>query len=169
MNALWKNIVWRQFGAAIDTLENAILACPDDLWADRSKRHEFWYMAYHTLFWLDFYLSETAEDFAPPAPFGLEELDPAGAIPERPYTKAELLTYLEHGREKCRATIGALTEEKAGRPFKFGSVDLTFGDLLLYNMRHVQHHSAQLNLILRQTIDSAPRWVFRAKSDLDAE
>jgi len=69
MNALWKNIVWRQFGAAIDTLENAILACPDDLWADRSKRHEFWYMAYHTLFWLDFYLSETAEDFAPPAPF----------------------------------------------------------------------------------------------------
>jgi hypothetical protein len=33
-------------------------------------------------------------------------------------------------------------------------------------MRHVQHHAAQLNLILRQQIDSAPRWVVKAKSPL---
>ena len=33
------------------------------------------------------------------------------------------------------------------------------GELLLYNMRHVQHHAAQLNLLLRQTTNSAPRWV----------
>jgi uncharacterized damage-inducible protein DinB len=39
-------------------------------------------------------------------------------------------------------------------------------ELLLYNMRHVQHHAAQLNLILRQTIDSAPRWVGKAKMKL---
>jgi hypothetical protein len=36
-------------------------------------------------------------------------------------------------------------------------------ELLLYSMRHVQHHSAQFNLILRETIDSAPGWVSRAK------
>jgi hypothetical protein len=30
-------------------------------------------------------------------------------------------------------------------------------------MRHVQHHMAQLNLILRQVIDSAPNWVGRTK------
>jgi uncharacterized damage-inducible protein DinB len=33
------------------------------------------------------------------------------------------------------------------------------GELLLYNMRHVQHHAAQLNMLLRQTTNSAPRWV----------
>jgi len=36
-------------------------------------------------------------------------------------------------------------------------------------MRHVQHHAAQLNLILRQTIDSAPPWVGRAKVALGGE
>jgi hypothetical protein len=38
---------------------------------------------------------------------------------------------------------------------------------LLYNMRHVQHHVEQLNLILRQETDSAPEWVSRARSTPD--
>lgn len=164
MDSFWKKVVWQQFGAAIETLENAMVACPDKLWSDRSRKPEFWYVAYHTLFWLDFNLSESPEGFSPPAPFGLEEMDPAGIIPERPYTKKELQTYLEHGRKKCRARIEALTDEKSRQRWAFGTVDLSVAELLLYNMRHVQHHAAQLNLILRQTIDSAPRWVFKAKS-----
>jgi uncharacterized damage-inducible protein DinB len=167
MDKFWKETVWNQFGAAIDTLENAINACPDELWADRTRRAEFWYVVSHTLFWLDYYLSESHENFAPPEPFGLEELDPAGVIPERPYTKQELLTYLAHGRAKCRETIANLTDESARRPYKFGKVDLSFAELLLYNMRHVQHHSAQLNFILRETHDIGSRWVFRAKTGLE--
>ncbi len=139
-------------------------ACPDDLWSDRSRRPEFWYLVYHTLFWLDLYLSDPIEGFAPPAPYGLEELDPAGLLPERSYSKDELQVYLEHGRKKCRATIEALTDEKARERRKFGSVDGSALELLLYNMRHVQHHAAQLNLILRQTVDAAPRWVAKTKS-----
>ena len=160
MNAFWRDVLWHQFGAAIDMLENAMAACPDELWSDRSRQPELWYVAYHTLFWLDLYLSESMEEFAPPAPFTLDELDP-GLMPERPYTKAELQSYLEHGRRKCRAAIEALTDERAGRNCGFEWVDVNGAELLLYNMRHVQHHAAQLNLLLRQTIDSAPRWVRR--------
>lgn len=32
-------------------------------------------------------------------------------------------------------------------------------EILLYNMRHVQHHAAQLNLKLRQGMNDAPIWV----------
>ena len=98
VDTTWRAIIWSQFGAAIDMLENALLACPDELWSDRSQRLEFWYVVYHTLFWLDLYLSGSVEGFAPPAPFTLEELDPAGLLPERPYAKHELKAYLEHGR-----------------------------------------------------------------------
>lgn len=157
-----RTIIWNQFGAAIDTLGNAMEACPDELWADRSKQHEFWYMVYHTLFWLDYYLSESREDFAPPAPFTMSELDPAGVLPERPYTKEELGSYLKHGRDKCRAVVESLTDEHISRRARFGRVDLSFAELLLYNMRHAQHHAAQLNLLLRQNTDSAPGWVFQA-------
>jgi len=48
---------------------------------------------YHTLFWLDLYLSGSLEGIAPPAPFSPEELDPAEALLPRTYTRDELLTY----------------------------------------------------------------------------
>ena len=91
-------------------------------------------------------------------------MDPAGLFPERVYTKDELQSYLEHSRNKCRATIEALTNEKANQICGFAWIEGSVAELHLYNMRHVQHHTAQLNLILRQTIDSAPRWVKKAKS-----
>jgi DinB family protein len=162
MDTFWRTILWQQFGAAIDMLENALVACPDELWGDRSRRPEFWYVVYHTLFYLDLYLSGSVEGFVPPAPFNLDELDPEGLVPDPPYTKDELRTYLEHGRRKCRAAIESMTDEDARRRCNFEWVDVTGAELLLYNMRHVQHHAAQLNLLLRQTIDSAPRWVVKA-------
>ena len=71
MDATWRTILWQQFGAAIDMLDNALRACPDPLWRDRLWHNpsekpqyaQFWYLAYHTLFWLDFYLSGSAEGF----------------------------------------------------------------------------------------------------------
>jgi len=46
-----------------------------------TRQPEVWYLAFHTLFWLDLYLSGPAEGFAPPAPFTRVELDPAGILP----------------------------------------------------------------------------------------
>jgi hypothetical protein len=31
MDDFWKTLLWQQLGAAIDMLENAMHACPDDL------------------------------------------------------------------------------------------------------------------------------------------
>ena len=143
-------------------LENAVSACPDELWNDRSRQPEFWYVVYHTLFFLDLSLSPSLDGFAPPSPFTLAELDPSGVMPDRPYTKDELKSYLQHGRKKCKERIEALTEEQGAQRGSFEWVDVSVAELLLYNMRHVQHHTGQLNLILRQTIDSAPRWVKKA-------
>ena len=97
MDATWRTSLWQQFGAAIDMLDNAVTACPDELWrvrlwddAELPESAAFWYIVYHTLFWLDLYLSGAVEGFAPPAPFTLDELDPAGLLPDRPYTRDEL-------------------------------------------------------------------------------
>jgi hypothetical protein len=162
----WKEILWQQLGAAIKMLENAVIACPDDVWSDRSRRPEYWYVVYHTLFFLDLYLSGTLEGFAPPAPFNMDEIDPAGVLPERPYTKEELLAYLRHGYRKANETIAALTDETAARRCVFDWLEMSAAELLFVTLRHVQHHTAQLNLILRQTTDSAPRWVARAGEPL---
>lgn len=159
----WTDALHSQFAAAIAMLENAIDACPDALWDDRSRQPEFWYVAYHTLFYLDLYLSPGLDGFTPPPPFTLDETDPAGILPPRPYTKDELRTYLRHGREKARSVIAALTDEAARERWRYGQwLEGPAIEVILDNLRHVQHHTAQLNLILRQETDSAPRWVTRA-------
>lgn len=164
MDDIWRTIIWQQFGATIDMLENALIDCPEEVWSDRSQQPEYWYLVYHTLFWLDLYLQGSIEGFRPPVPYTFSELDPAGPLPERVYTKDELRNYLRHCREKCQMTIESLTDERASKKCIFGWGEITFAELLLYNMRHVQHHTGQLNFILRQKIDYAPRWVAQAKN-----
>jgi hypothetical protein len=168
MDAQWRTSVWQQFGAAIDMLAHGLHACPDELWRARvwdDPYAEFWNLGYHALFWLDVYLSGSVEDFAPPAPFTLDEFDPAGRLPERPYSREELLAYLEHGRAKCQATILALTDERARQRCVFSWGALSFAELLLYSMRHVQEHAAQLSLLLGQQRGVAPDWIAHADSE----
>lgn len=166
MNPLCKVTLWRQFGAAIEMLENAIAACPEELWADRERRPAVWHLAYHTLFFLDLYLSPSSDGFAPPPPFTLDELDPDAVLPEHAYTKAEILAYLDHGRRKCRTAIDALGDDDFHRPSGFDWVPLPRAELHLYNLRHVQHGAAQLNLLLRQAGHAPPGWVKRAVRSL---
>lgn len=156
-------IIWKQFGASIDMLENAIQQCPVEHW-DTDKN--FWYNAYHCLFFLDYYLTMDPATFAPPPPFTLSEF--GDDMPERVYTKEELTNYLQFNREKCKKLITVLTEENLNGRWinQSGSMNYSVLEILLYNMRHVQHHAGQLNLLLRQTIDDAPRWVFQAKDNL---
>jgi uncharacterized damage-inducible protein DinB len=155
----WRAAIRRQFHAAIDMLGNAMEACPDSVWTGEG-RHAFWYLAFHTLFFLDLYLSPVGEaEFHPPPPFGLTELEPEAVPPERAYRKEELVGYLDHCRGKLDAWMAGMTEAWVASPCPFPDRDMSNGELLLYNMRHVQHHAAQLNMRLRQTIDSAPDWV----------
>jgi hypothetical protein len=177
METTWCTVLWQQFGAAIDMLENALVACPDSLWKGRiwgapsaSEGTPFWYVAYHTFFWLDLYLTGSLEGFAPPEPFTLNELDATSVSPERPYSKDELHGYLVHLRQKCQTTIAELSDEKAHQQFTFpwpGEMSVSFLELQLYNMRHVQEHAAQLSLFLGQhgISDEALDWVARAKDE----
>lgn len=169
MDEFWKVALLRQFGATIDMLGNALRACPNDLWtapmwSDPTMKPEysdFWYVAYHTLFWLDLYLSGTVEGFTPPQPYNLDELDPTGMLPERIYSREELLTYLEHCHRKCGVTIEQLTDENAHQlcEFTWAKKGISFIELLLDNMRHVQEHGAQLNMFLGQQTGISTGWV----------
>jgi uncharacterized damage-inducible protein DinB len=154
----WRSAIRQQFHAAIDMLANAIDACPDSVWSGKG-RGAFWYLAFHTLFFLDLYLSSEDEArFHPPPPFGLTELDD-DILPERAYRKDELFIYLEHCRKKLDVVMAGMTEAWTTDPCPFEFRAMSNGELLLYNMRHVQHHAAQLNMLLRQATDSAPLWV----------
>ena len=173
MAILENEMIWRQFGAAIDMFGTALRDCPDELWESNLWEDQpdqwmaagfsaFWYLGYHTLFWLDLYLTGAEEGFNPPAPFDLVEMDPGGNLP-RTYTRTELLDYLDFCRRKCQTTILALSNEQANRVCRFAWGEVTFAELQLYNLRHVQEHGAQLHMFLGQQAGKTARWVPRAK------
>jgi hypothetical protein len=166
-------MLWRQFGAAIDMLGDVLRDCPDELWEKNLWEDEpnqwvaagfsaFWYLCYHTLFWLDLYLTGAEEGFAPPAPFELVEMEADEVLP-RTYTREELLRYLEYCRRRCQETISALSTEQAHRLCRFPWGELPFAELQLYNLRHVQEHAAQLRMFLGQQAGKSTQWVSRAK------
>ena len=162
MDNLMKESLWKQFGASIDMLENSITACPEHLWSDKKL---FWYWTYHTIFYLDYYLTLEPQNFSPPKPFTLSEFE-NGTMPERIYTKEELIMYLRFCKNKCHDLIKNLTNENINNRWINEYRNYSIFELLLYNMRHVQHHMAQLNLMLRQEINDAPRWVSQTKQEL---
>lgn len=164
MDQSFKETIWRQFGASIDMLENAIVLCPSKFWDTEKK---FWYITYHCLFYLDYYLTLEPDKFSPPSPYTLSEFDPNGAMPDRTYSKEELLSYLRYCRNKCHDVIANMTDETAKSRWINDYKNYPVFEVLLYNMRHVQHHSAQLNLLLRQEINDAPKWVSVAKRELE--
>jgi DinB superfamily len=176
-----KQSLWKHFGASIDMLKNAITLWPEEYWNTNKK---FFYNAYHCLVFLDYYLTIPPKSFSSPLPFTLTEPGhiPKEAIddvvPDRVYSKKELLGYLQSSREKCHKLIAGLTEEKLNERWIDGpgtmylalsgsdALNYSVLDILFYNMRHVQHHAAQLNLLLRQEINNAPDYVSMAEDDL---
>jgi hypothetical protein len=161
-------ILWNQFGASIDMLINVISNCPDDYFLTNRR---FYYIAFHSTIFLDYYLTIPPSDFSPLLPFTQKEPEdrPKEAIddliPDKLYSNKEIVEYLKQSREKCKQLIYALTEEKLNERFKEGDkpndMDYPILEILLYNLRHTQHHTAQLNMLLRHDIDKHMEWSFK--------
>jgi hypothetical protein len=158
MEIIDQEMLWHQFSTAINEFGSALRQCPDELWEkmlweDQPDQwvaagfSKFWYLCYHTLFWLDLYLTGAEEGFAPPAPFDLVEME-AGEVLPRVYTRQELLIYLEDCRRKCQAAIFNMSGERARQICRFSWGEVPYAELLLYTMRHVQEHAAQLHMFL---------------------
>jgi hypothetical protein len=169
MDNSFKDILWNQFGASIDMLINVISSCPEDYFITNQR---FYYIAFHSTIFLDYYSSIPPKDFSPLLSFTQKEPTerPKEAIddliPNKIYSKQEIVEYLKQSREKCKQIVYALTDENLNERFKEGDeqndMDYPILEILFYNLRHTQHHTAQLNMLLRQDIDKHMEWSFRA-------
>jgi hypothetical protein len=126
---------------------------------------------------MDYYLTIPPTNFNATLPFTMISPDniPAYAVddllPGKLYNKKELLDCLHACHQKCRSVIFSLTEENLGqrwidqRDDIAGSSTLNYSvlEILLYNLKHVQHHVGQLNLLLRQETGQAVSWVSDAQ------
>ena len=158
----------RQMVASIQMLRSAIEKCPDELWDERSEGTPFWHLAYHALYYCDFHLSQDEKTFRAShfhsdhchlLPGEYDGLGERVSTPDWYYAKSQLLEYADHCIDKGRALFKDLTEERTREICGFWWYGLNVGEFLINNLRHTQHHAAQLVLILRRRADIGVEWL----------
>lgn len=155
-----------QYRASCEMLAQAINKCPDTLWLADNFRNKFWHIAYHAIFYTHLYLQPSDTEFKP-----WHKHRPnyqfLGAMPwspfERPvinvpYSREEVLEYYECCMKEIRERVHGLD---INAPSGFPWLQFTRMELYFYNIRHIQHHAAQLIDRLRNTSDIEVAWVGR--------
>lgn len=156
-----------QYRAALSMLRSAIETCPDDLWDASVGRHAFWLIAYHAMFYADLYLCGSEESFQPPefARVGEQFMDKQPEPPHErieigePYTREQLLAYHTTCVERVEAIVPGETESDLAAAVSFDWIPFSRFELHLYNIRHIQHHVAQLSLELKFQTGTGVDWV----------
>jgi uncharacterized damage-inducible protein DinB len=154
-----KSILTGQFEAALCMLNDCIRKCPPEHWEGKIANDTFRQVAYHTLFYVDLYLSPGE------AAFTLRDLHHRGGD-ERSSTavstglsRDETLAYVTLCRQKAVETLAAETAASLQRDSGFSWLrPSTRGEVYLYNIRHVQHHVGQLSAYLRKIVEDGERW-----------
>lgn len=156
--------VTRNFEEALRLLEAALRDCPDnlwetDLWPDEAPTRPTsygglhgsapWFLAYHALTTLDYDLTAEFEPWIPPQPFDENTF----AFPNRVFTRAELLDYVEYCRVRVLRTLDDHFEEKAAWPLPQAHRyhDVLYGVIVGGIPLHVTEHASQIRQFLTGT------------------
>ncbi len=151
----------RNFEESLRLMEAAVTDCPGelwetDLWADEAPTRPVphgglegsapWFLAYHALNCLDYDLSADFEPWQPRQPFD----DNTWSLPNRVFTKPELLGYVVYCRERVRETLDALTEAMAARtlPNTHRHHPMLFGEIVGGMPLHTVEHATQIRQFL---------------------
>jgi len=161
----FKTCVLGQFEAALWMLHDCITKCPPEHWAGPKSiiaKYEFWHVAYHTLYCTDIYLSPNEESFEVLPDFhpgGMRDIE--DEYPSRQLHKDELIKYAMHCLTKLRTVLAIETEQSLKGASGHEYRTFSGGELYLYNIRHIMHHTVQLGAHLRRLgvfeLDQ-PRW-----------
>jgi uncharacterized damage-inducible protein DinB len=148
-----KTILAAQFEAALAMLNQCLRQCPAEHWEGKIANFTFRQVAYHTLFFADYYLSPSEAEFV------LRDIHLRGGDEREPVLckgldQDEALAYLALCRQKALDALARETRESLEGPSGFARRDFSRGELHLYSLRHVQHHTGQLSAYLRR-IDPA--------------
>lgn len=174
MHIHFRQTLWKNFAAGIDMLKEIIRLCPEEIWA---RGDRFFYMTYHTAIFLDYYLSAPVRAFNPPLSYTLADPDqlPENAvddvIPNETYHREQMQQWLTSLRARARVrTLDSTDAELMDRWIQDDEMPLHLGcpslvkdysllEILFYNLRHVQHHVAQLNQMLSKEGCQPAEWI----------
>jgi hypothetical protein len=163
-----RSVLKSQYHAALAMLREAIEQCPESTWYSTQPTNAFWQVAYHTLYFTHLYLQRNEAAFRAwehqqsevQHPDGIPgPADPNSALPliPKPYSKAEVLAYWSVCDEMVNEAVDALDLQSPDSGFSWYRMSKLEHQIV--NIRHIQHHTAQLADRLRSSAGIGIRWV----------
>lgn len=147
-----------QYRAALGTMRQAIERCPEDLWVSGEDGiNPYWRIAFHALFFTHFYLQKDHRSLTRWPKHRGQLQDLGGPPSDEPYSKGEIIEYLEFCDGILDAAIDAmdLATADCGFPwYRTGKLEHQIN-----NIRHLQHHAAQLSDRLRGATGQGLKWL----------
>ena len=143
----FKRATISQYRAALAMLEQAIKECPEPMWDAPDPPNRFWQVAYHSLFFVHLYLSDSLDDFRPwhKHKEGYEALGHRPDSSEPPevetLSKEVVLEYLIFCQGEVTEKVSALDVEA---PSGFHWLPFDKMELQFYNIRHLVLHTGEL-------------------------
>ncbi|MEM9083782.1 MAG: DinB family protein [Planctomycetota bacterium] len=163
-----------QYFAAISTLRAAAIFVRDnDLFLEPIATRPCWEALLHTAYFTHFYLTPAAEPHPEPPAWANKDALSFGWSWDPPYTRVDtgdppafdpLLALIDETLDKARTVISNETEDTLNGPSGFDWLPITRAEHHIYNIRHAQHHSAQIEAMLRKH-DLDPQWIGRRKGE----
>lgn len=154
------NGIKEQYNAAFEMLNQAITDCPTELWNRQDKGPPFWQIAYHTLFFLDYYLGNSEKEKKDFKPFFLNtnghrlDIRVTKGVP----TRIQMLEYISCVKRKATKKYEEMTTETLVEKTAFEWHGKDKFSTWIYNLRHVMLHIGALNsLLVRENIET--KWV----------
>ena len=129
-----KQVIQSQYLAALEMLKQAVEGCPEDIWYNPDEKFRVWSKAYHTVFFVHFYLQDSEETFVE----WEKHHDPDG---DEPFTKQEVLEYLAFSEKQVMERV-PVTDLDADSGFHWYPVNKL--ELQFINIRHIQQHTGEL-------------------------
>jgi uncharacterized damage-inducible protein DinB len=150
-------ILRNQYEAAMSTVNRCLRVCTPENWEQPIANLSFSQTAFHTLFFTDMYLHEANDESFKQQRFhelNQDSFRDYEEMQDKPqeyqYDKAFVESYLQHCLEKMRIELARASEEWLLEPSPFPWIRSTRSEVHLYNIRHIQHHAAQMILRFRQ-------------------
>jgi hypothetical protein len=159
-----------QYEASLCMLHLAVIRCPESSWHQPVASWKFCQAAFHVVFFADVYLQPSDDvDALKRQPFHIENTAAFRDYEELEdreqvllYEKPFVLSYLQNVRVKAQETLVRESAEIFAGPSGFRRRKCSRAELHVYNIRHIQHHAAQLILRLRLDAEVDIPWVGHA-------
>jgi len=160
-----RTILKSQYHAALDMLKQSVELCPDELWLSSEHPNAFWHVAYHGVFVTYVYLHPDFEGFRP-WPNHREGYQFMGPVPgnpqlrpkiEEPYSKSQILEFVRLSDGMVDGMVEKLDLEASESGFPWYKMSKLEHQMV--NLRHLQHHIAQLADRLRRVAGIGVDWV----------